>query len=457
MTVAALAGRFPPGFRFGTVTSATQVEGSADQGGRGPSIWDTWSAVPGRILDGSTPAVASDHYRRHSEDVALLARLGASSYRFSVSWSRVQPTGRGAVNAEGLDFYDRLVDELLESGVAPMATLLHHDLPQALEDDGGWLHPDTAERFAEYAAVVGDALADRVQDWVPISEPAVMTLRGYGWGDRAPGRRLLFDGLWAAQHALLGHGRAVVALRASGAERVGCANNHAPMWPASDDPADVGVTKLFDALWNGLFLEPMVLGRYPADLAPLLEDVVQPGDLATIRQPLDFYGINYYSPVRVAAAAPDGVEGSDDAMFRFLEVLGHDRTDNGWAIVPEALQEWLIMTRARYRAALPPFVITEAGAALAGQTGPDGVIDDQERIDYLTTHLEAVANAIARGVDVRGFHVWSLLDSWEWTDGFVPRYGLVNVDHETQERRPKRSFAWYAELVAAHREVRPLP
>ena len=173
--VAALAGRFPPGFRFGTVTSATQVEGSAAQGGRGPSIWDTWSAVPGRILDGSTPAVASDHYRRHSEDVALLARLGASSYRFSVSWSRVQPAGRGAVNAEGLDFYDRLVDELLESGVAPMATLLHHDLPQALEDDGGWLHPDTAERFAEYAAVVGDALADRVQDWVPISEPAVMT------------------------------------------------------------------------------------------------------------------------------------------------------------------------------------------------------------------------------------------------------------------------------------------
>ncbi len=455
VTVAALAGRFPRGFRFGTVTSATQVEGAADVDGRGPSIWDTWAAAPGRVIDGSTPAVACDHYRRHSEDVALLARLGAPSYRFSVAWPRVQPTGRGPVNPAGLAFYDRLVDELLEAGVDPMVTLLHADLPQALEDDGGWLHPDTAERFAEYAAVVGDRLADRVRDWVPISEPVVMTLRDYGWGDRAPGHRLMFDALWASQHALLAHGRAVVALRAAGAERVGCANNHAPMWPASDDPADVGVTKLFDALWNGLFLEPMVLGRYPADLAPLLEDIVQPGDLATIRQPLDFYGINYYSPVRVAAEN-GGVDGTDDSLFRFVEVLGHERTDNGWAIVPEALQEWLIMTRARYRAALPPFVITEAGAALAGRAGPDGVIDDQDRIDYLTSHLEAVANAIARGVDVCGFHVWSLLDTWEWTDGFVPRYGLVEVDHETQERRPKRSFSWYADLVAAHRAVPPI-
>lgn len=450
MSVDALARRFPAGFRFGTVTSAQQVEGAADLDGRGPSIWDTWAAVPGRILDGSTPAVACDHLHRYVEDVALLARLGAPSYRFSVSWPRVQPSGRGPVNAAGLGFYDRLVDELLAAGIEPTATLLHGDLPQALEDDGGWINPDTAHRFGEYAAVVGARLADRVPDWVPMSEPAVTIMRGYGWGDRAPGRRLLFDVLWAAHHALLGHGLAVSALRAAGAQRVGCANNHAPMWPASDDPADVGATKVFDALWNGLFLEPMLLGRYPADLTPLLEDVVQPGDLATIRQPLDYYGINYYSPVRVAAVPEDDPDG--DSMFRFLDVLGHERTDNGWAIVPEALQEWLIMTRARYRAALPPFVITEAGAALAGETGPDGVVDDQARIDYLTSHLEAVANAIAAGVDVRGFHVWSLLDAWEWGDGFLPKYGLVHVDHVTQARRPKRSYGWYSDLVAAHRK-----
>lgn len=453
VTVAELARRFPAGFRFGTVTAAAQIEGSVDLDGRGPSIWDTWAAVPGRVVDGSTPAVACDHVRRHAEDVALLARLGAPSYRFSVAWPRVQPTGRGPANAAGLAFYDRLVDELLAAGVTPMVTLLHADLPQALEDDGGWLNPDTADRFAEYAAVVGERLADRVHDWVPISEPAVMTLQGYGWGDRAPGHRLMFDSLWAAHHSLLGHGRAVLALRSAGAARIGCANNHAPMWPASDDPADVGATKVFDALWNGMFLEPILLGRYPADLAPLLEDVIRPGDLATIRQPLDFYGINYYSPLRIAAAPEDDPA---DSMFRFVEVLGHERTDNGWAIVPEALQEWLIMTRARYRAALPPFVITEAGAALAGSPGPDGVIDDQARIDYLAAHLEAVANAIATGVEIEGFHVWSLLDAWEWGDGFVPRYGLVEVDHVTQVRRPKRSFDWFADLVAAHREVRPI-
>ncbi|WP_344111324.1 GH1 family beta-glucosidase [Nocardioides humi] len=442
-----LAARFPEGFRFGTVTSAPQVEGAVDLDGRGPSIWDTWAAEPGRIMDGSTPAQACDHVRRYAEDVALLRELGAPSYRFSVSWSRVRPTGRGAVSAAGLDFYDRLVDELLAAGIAPLTTLLHADLPQGLEDDGGWLNRDTVERFAEYAALVGARLGDRVAGWVPISEPAVMTLRGYGWGDHPPGRRLMFDSVGAVHHALLAHGRAAIALRAAGATSVGCANNHAPMWPASDDPADVGATKLFDALWNGAFLEPMLLGRYPRDLEALVEDVAEPGDLATIRQPLDFYGINYYSPLRVAATGPD-----DESLFRFVEVLGRPRTDNGWAIVPEALQEWLIMTRARYRAALPPFVITEAGAALAGTELADGTIDDSERIAYLTTHLEAVANAMAVGVDVRGFHVWSLLDCWEWNDGFLPRYGLVHVDHTSQDRRPKRSFGWYADLVAAHRE-----
>ncbi|MCX6398876.1 MAG: family 1 glycosylhydrolase [Propionibacteriales bacterium] len=463
MPDADLAARLPPGFRFGTVSAAAQIEGAATIDGRGPSVLDTFAAQPGRILDGSTPEIACDHYRRHAEDVALLGELGAPGYRFSVSWSRVQPTGRGAVNARGLDFYDHLVDDLLAAGVEPMVTLLHGDLPQGLEDDGGWLNRETADRFGEYAAIVGARLVDRVKDWIPVAEPAVTAFLGYGTGERAPGRRLLFDALPAAHYLLLGHGRAVAALRAAGAERIGCANNHAPMWPASEDPADVGATKLFDALWNGLFLEAMVLGRQPPDIAPLLEDFVLPGDLMTIRQPLDFYGVNYYSPLRVGAALPEGVvegddahdlaedDGDDESPFRFLDILGRPQTETGWAVVPEALQEWLIMTRARFRAALPPMVITEAGAAYSVPAGPDGQIEDSERIAYLTRHLEAVANAVAMGVDVRGFYVWSLLDTWEGTDGFVPRYGFVDVDHVTQVRTPKKSFAWYADLVTAHR------
>jgi beta-glucosidase len=460
-----LAARFPAGFRFGTVSAAAQIEGAAAIDGRGPSILDTFAGEPGRVLDGSTPAIACDHYHRFGEDVALLGRLGAPGYRFSISWSRVQPTGRGAVNAQGLDFYDRLVDCLLEAGIEPMATLLHGDLPQGLEDDGGWLNRETSERFGEYAAIVGARFADRVKEWIPVAEPAVTAFLGYGTGERAPGRRLLFDALPAAHHLLLGHGRAAGALRAAGAERIGCANNHAPVWPASDDPADVGATKLFDALWNGLFLEAMVLGRHPQDIGPLLQELVLPGDLMAIRQPLDFYGVNYYSPLRVGAAFDesgdevneyDEADGDDgESPFRFLDILGRPKTETGWAVVPEALQEWLIMTRARYRAALPPLVITEAGAAYSVPPGPDGTIDDAERITYLTRHLEAVSNAIVQGVDVRGFYVWSLLDTWEGTDGFVPRYGFVDVDHVTQERTPKRSFGWYADLVAAHRKLRP--
>ncbi|HWJ80821.1 MAG TPA: GH1 family beta-glucosidase [Nocardioides sp.] len=446
LPVPASIAALPEGFRFGTVTAAYQVEGAVAEDGRGPSTWDTYAAEPGHIADGSTAAVAADHYHRVDEDVALLSDLGVRDYKFSVSWSRVLPTGRGEVNAAGLDFYDRLVDKLLAAGISPVATLHHWDLPQVLEDDGGWLNRSTADAFGEYAGVVGERLADRVSAWVPISEPAVMVFRGYALGEGAPGRRALFDALPAVHHALLGHGRAAIELRRAGAAAVGCANNHSPMWPASDDPADVGATKLFDALWNGLFLEPMLLGRYPGDLAMLLEDLAHPGDLATIRQPLDFYGINYYSPLRVAAA-----EEESETPFRFVDVLGHDYTDAGWAVVPEALREWLIMTRARFRAAMPPLVITECGASVAGEPDEHGVVDDPKRIEYLTAHIDAVAAAVRQGVDVRGFFVWSLLDSWEWQNGFLSQYGLVHVDRATQARTKKRSFQWYADVVAAHR------
>jgi beta-glucosidase len=436
--------QLPPGFRFGTSTAAYQIEGAAAEDGRAPSIWDTLSAEPGRIADGSTGEVACDHYHRWQEDVALMRDLGAGGYRFSISWPRVLPSGRDVVNGPGLDFYDRLVDALLEAGVQPMVTLFHWDLPQALQEDGGWLNRDTIEHFATYADVVGRRLADRVEHWIPVDEPNVVTILGHALGTHAPGRPLLFDALPVSHHLLVAHGRAAIALRAAGATSVGCANNHAPVWPASDDDADVGTAKLFDTLWNGTYIDAMLLGRYPADVAPVLEQYVRPGDMATIRQPLDFYGVNYYNPMKIAAAPEDA-----SMPFEVLDLLGYPTTDLGWPVVPSALREWLIMFRARYRAALPPIVITEAGCAY--DDGPDesGEVDDQRRIDYLDAHLRAVATAIERGVDIRGFYTRSLLDSFEWDEGLRQRFGLVHVDHETLRRTPKRSFRWYADLIAA--------
>ncbi|WP_435771570.1 GH1 family beta-glucosidase [Nocardioides sp. SYSU DS0651] len=444
--VSELAGRFPAEFRFGASTSSYQIEGAVDEDGRGVSVWDTFTAQPGRIADGSSGAVACDHYHRYREDVALLQRLGVDGYRFSIAWPRIQPTGRGPANPAGLDFYDRLVDALLEAGIRPMATLFHWDLPQALEDDGGWLNRSTIDRFADYAAIVGARLADRVGDWVPVNEPSVVTIMGHAVPFHAPGKQLMFDALPVGHHLLVAHGRAAIALRAAGATSVGCANNHAPIWPGSDDPADVGSAKLFDTMWNGHYLEGMLLGRYSEDLLMVLEPHLRDGDLATMRQPLDFYGVNYYNPMRIGAAPEDA-----ELPFEFREVVGYPVTDFGWPVVPDALREWLIMFRARYRAALPPIVVTESGCAY--NTGPDadGVVDDQQRIDYYRAHVGAVAEAIERGVDVRGYYAWSLLDNFEWTEGYTQRFGLVHVDFETQRRTPKRSFAWYAALLAAHR------
>ena len=434
----------PPGFRFGTSTASYQIEGGAKEGGKGPSIWDTFAHQPGRIVDHSDGDVACDHFHRWEEDVELMRRLGAGGYRFSISWPRIQPTGRGPANADGLAFYDRLIDRMLEAGVQPMVTLYHWDLPQGLQDDGGWLNRDTVERFAEYAAIVGEAYADRVEHWIPVNEPNVVTMLGHALGMHAPGYALLFDALPVAHHLLLGHGRAAIALRQAGATSVGCANNHAPIWPASDSDADVGASKLFDALWNGMYLEPMLLGRYPADLEMLLVDYIQPGDLATIRQPLDFYGVNYYNPMKVAAAAENA-----ELPFEILDLLGYETTDFGWPIVPDALREWLVMFRGRFRAALPPIIITESGCSYADGPDENGVVDDQRRIAYLDAHLRAIKRAIDSGVDVRGYYTWSLMDNFEWAEGLTQRFGLVHVDFDTQVRTPKRSFQWYADVIAA--------
>jgi beta-glucosidase len=436
--------QLPPDFRFGTSTAAYQIEGAASEDGKGPSIWDTFTSEEGRIVDGSSGAVACDHYHRYVEDVALMRELGTRGYRFSISWPRIQPTGSGAPEQRGLDFYDRLIDELLANDVQPMVTLYHWDLPQALEDEGGWLNRATVDRFAEYAAIVGERFADRVEHWIPVNEPSVVMMLGYATGVHAPGRTLMFDAFPVAHHLLLAHGRAAIELRAAGATSVGCANNHSPMWPSSEDEADVGATKLFDALWNGLFTEPMLLGRYPVDLQPMLEGIAADGDLAVIRQPLDFYGVNYYNPFKIGAADADS-----EMPFEFRELVGYPTTDFGWPVVPDALREWLVILRARYRAALPPIYITESGCAY--NMGPDehGVVDDQPRIDYLDAHLRAIATAVQRGVDVRGYYTWSLLDNFEWAEGYTKRFGLVHVDFDTLVRTRKRSFHWYAATIAA--------
>ena len=434
----------PGGFRFGTSTAAYQIEGAVTEDGRGPSIWDTFTAQPGRVVDGSTGDVACDHYHRWPEDLALMTRLGADGYRFSIAWPRIQPEGSGAVNEPGLAFYDRLVDGLLEAGIKPMATLFHWDLPQPLEDAGGWLERDTALRFGEYAALVAERLGDRVTHWCPVNEPNVVTLMGYAQEEMAPARGLMFGALPVAHHLLLAHGLAVQALRAGTSGEVGTATNHIPVWPVTDGEADVAAAGLLDVLWNRLFADPVLLGRYPEPFGDTMPGPVE-DDLRLIAQPLDFYGVNYYNPVGVEAAARDA-----DLPFSFRDVPGYPTTDFGWPVVPTAMTELLVELVARYPG-IPPLVVTENGCSYG--MGPDeaGVVDDQPRIDYLDAHLRAVADAVGRGVDVRGYYCWSLIDNFEWAQGFTQRFGLVHVDFETLVRTPKRSFDWYAEVIRTAR------
>jgi len=433
----------PPGFLFGTSTASYQIEGAVGEDGRGPSIWDTFTAQPGRVVDGTTGAVACDHYHRWPQDIELMRRLGADGYRFSIAWPRVQPTGSGTVNEAGLAFYDRLVDALLEAGIAPMATLYHWDLPQPLEDAGGWLVRDTALRFGEYAAVVAQRLGDRVTHWCPVNEPNVTTLLGYGQEELAPARGLLFGALPAAHHLLLGHGLAVQALRAGARGQVGTATNHVMVWPASDSEADGAAGGFVDTLWNRLFADPVLLGTYPEPFGDTMPGPVA-DDLRLISQPLDFYGVNTYNPVGVRAAAADAA-----LPFEYGDIAGYPVTDFGWPVVPTALTDLLVELKQRYPA-IPPVIVTENGCSYA--TGPDehGVVDDRARIDYLDGHLTAVAEAVRRGVDVRGYYCWSLMDNFEWAHGLTQRFGLVHVDFDTQVRTPKRSFDWYARVIRDH-------
>ncbi|MEV4470982.1 GH1 family beta-glucosidase [Nonomuraea sp. NPDC049504] len=431
-------------FLWGTATAAYQIEGATGEDGRGPSIWDTFAREPGRTRDGHTGDVACDHYHRWREDVALMADLGVNAYRFSIAWPRVLPDGAGAVNGRGLDFYDRLVDALLAAGVQPVPTLFHWDLPQALEDRGGWLNRDVAELFADYAGVVGARLADRVPLWITLNEPFVHMAFGYAMGLHAPGHALMTGALPAAHHQLLAHGRAVAALRAAGARQVALTNNCTPVWPASSREQDVRAAEAYDILHNRLFTDPVLTGAYP-DLSAYTGDLdfVRDGDLETVSAPIDALGVNYYNPTRIAAPTDEGLP------FTNAGITGHPTTAFGWPVVPDGLRELLTGLKSRYGAALPPILVTENGCSQPDVPGPDGTIDDADRIAFLDGHIAALRRAMDEGVDVRGYFVWSLIDNFEWAEGYHQRFGLVHVDHATQRRTPKRSYHWYRDFLRA--------
>lgn len=444
---------FPEGFRWGVSTAAYQIEGAVNEGGRGTSIWDTFSHEPDRIGDGSTGDVACDHYHRYAEDVALMGELGARVYRFSVAWPRIQPTGAGPANPHGVAFYDRLVDALLAQGIEPAATLFHWDLPQALQDAGGWQNRDTAARFGEYADVLATALGDRVSLWMTLNEPFIHYAIGHVLGIHAPGLNLYQDSFPVVHHQLLGHGLAVAALRRHSTSAVAIANNYTPVWAVGADgtretatDADVAAAGLYDAFHNRMFTDPLLVGRYPDGVATLstvdLDSIVLDGDLAVIGTPLDALGVNYYQPTAISAPEPDG-----PLPFTLQAVQGFPTTAFGWPVVPDGLRELLTQLHERYSPNLPPIWITENGCAYDDTPGPDGSIVDTDRITYLDGHLRALRAALDAGVDVRAYCAWSMMDNWEWAEGFTKRFGLVRVDFETLARTPKASFAWYRDLI----------
>jgi beta-glucosidase len=445
---------FPPGFLLGSGTSAYQIEGGIDLDGRGASIWDTFAAHGG-TRDGASGATAADHRRRMAADVALLADLGMPAYRFSVAWPRVQPDGRGAVSQAGLDFYRALVDELLGHGIEPVLTLYHWDLPQALEDAGGWPARDTALRFAEYAAIVADALGDRVRRWGTVNEPWCAAMLGYAAGVHAPGRTEPGAAVAAAHHLMLGHGLAVDALRprlGPDAE-VGLTLNPYPVVAAGDSDADLDAVRRIDGIANRLWYDPVLRGRYPDDVLDDMSRVsdlthIRYGDLATIAAPIDVLGLNYYRRHHVAYGEAMSVvsawPGSPD-----VDVTPPDEpaTANGWRIEPAGLTEVLDRVTRDYDP--PPLVVHECGAAFRDKVGPDGQVDDADRVSFLDGHLHAALDAVDQGVDLAGFFVWSFLDNFEWAEGYAHRFGIVHVDFDTQVRTPKSSARWFSGVVAA--------
>jgi beta-glucosidase len=440
------ATHFPADFVWGAATASYQIEGAVDADGRGESIWDRFSATPGKVRNGDSGAIACDFFHRYADDVALMRELGLDSFRFSVAWPRVLPEGRGRVNDAGLDFYDRLVDVLLESGIQPCVTLYHWDLPQPLEDGGGWPARETVDAFAEYVEAVVGRLGDRVPRWITHNEPWVAAWLGYGWGLHAPGRTSEADALAAAHHLLLSHGRAVEILRREtpGAE-VGITLNLMQDYPASSTEEDAAAARHVDGFRNRWFLDPVFRGEYPADLLEHFAASLPPiadGDLAAIATPIDVLGVNTYSR-GVIGAGPDG------GAPTYVRVPDSEYTDMDWEVYPDGLHDLLLRLRDDYAPAR--IAITENGAAFSDVRVHDGRVRDPERQAYLEQHVDAVARALVAGVPVTGYYVWSLLDNFEWQHGYSKRFGIVYVDYPTLERVPKASFAWYRDFIAAQR------
>ncbi len=441
---------FPPDFLWGSATSAYQVEGSPLADGAGPSIWHRFCHTPGRVRDGDTGDVACDHYRRWRDDVALMHALGLKAYRFSVAWGRVLPEGRGAVNRAGLDFYDRLVDALLERGIAPFVTLYHWDLPAALDDRGGWLNPDVAHWFADYATVLFRRLDDRVRLWATLNEPWVITDGGYLHGALAPGHRNRFEAPIATHRLLCAHGAAVEAYRAEGKHAIGLVVNLEPKEAATDAPADRAAAARADAYMNRQYLDPVFRGEYPPELAEVFAEAWPSwpaADFARVRQPIDFLGVNYYTR---------GVTRFDaDAWPLHATTVRQKRatyTMTGWEVCPDALARTLIWVKERY--GNPPLYVTENGAAFFDPpVAENGRVADPLRVNYLRKHIGALRRALDAGVDLRGYFVWSLLDNFEWALGYAMRFGIVHVDFDTLARTPKDSARFYAEVVASNGRV----
>jgi beta-glucosidase len=453
--------RFPTGFVWGAAAAAHQIEGSTTADGRSDSIWDTFARVDGAIAGGDTGEHAVDHYRRMPSDVALMAEMGLPAYRFSIAWPRVRP-GAGPPHQAGLDFYSRLVDELLEHGITPWATLYHWDLPQTLEDVGGWPVRSTAERFAEYASTIGEHLGDRVENWITLNEPWCSAFVGYAQGRHAPGRREPKAAAAAVHHLLLAHGMGVEALRAVvPSPNIGLTLNPTN-FTASDaqSEADRDVARQLDGLRNRIFLDPVLQGEYPADVVADLEqfglgDHIRDGDLAVISRPIDFVGVNYYEDYVVAADAvapaesaqpgPSVYVGAEHA--RFVD-NGLPRTAMDWEVRPDGLYDLLIRLHRDFPNT--PIVITENGAAYDDVVASNGQVHDDQRIEYLDGHLRALHRALSEGVDVRGYFAWSWIDNFEWSEGYAKRFGLVYTDYESQRRTVKDSGQWYSSVISTN-------
>ncbi|CUR55588.1 putative beta-glucosidase [metagenome] len=439
---------FPTDFLFGAATASYQIEGAVAEDGRTPSIWDTFSEVPGRVRGGDTGLVACDHYHRYREDVALMRELGIGAYRLSLAWPRLLPNGGEVPNPAGIAFYDRLVDELLDAGITPWVTLYHWDLPQPLEDAGGWPGRDLTDRFAAYAGTAAAALGDRVHDWITLNEPWCSAFLGYGSGIHAPGRVDPAAAVRSSHHLLLAHGKAVQAIRAEAPDaRVGITLNLYPVTPADDQPASLDLARRLDGLHNRWFLDPIFHGSYPedvlVDLAPVLDpDLVQPGDLEVISAPLDFLGVNYYTRHNVRSSP---YPGTNLAEFSGRHLT---RAANGWEVDPDGLTE--VLTRVTRDYTPLPLYITENGSAWDDDVAPDGSVEDPERTAFLASHLQACLTARDQGANLAGYFAWSLLDNFEWAEGFATRFGLVYVDYETQARTVKASGRWYQGFIRQH-------